>query len=191
MREGTALLELLMLLATDVRTVTLFCLLPIAAVLDYRHYKIPNWLTLGGIAFSMAYAATLYYHGWMWSLQGMLLGFLVTLPLYAVKAMGAGDVKLMAMVGSLVGIPAIGQVLVLTFIGGGIAAVVYALRRRAAARLISNVRKIVGQVHVGALNARQQAARFEPAMSVGKIPYAICIALATFVTVLGSQFGTL
>ena len=62
MTEFEAFLDLLMLLASDFRMGGLFVLLVMAAVSDVRFYRIPNWLTFGGMgAFSgnaAAYPAT-------------------------------------------------------------------------------------------------------------------------------------
>src|SRR4051812_2974354 len=55
MQELQSLLQLLAMLATDPRTGVLFVLLIIASVTDYRTYRIPNWLTLSGIAFGLIY----------------------------------------------------------------------------------------------------------------------------------------
>jgi prepilin peptidase CpaA len=55
MQEFYAFLELLAMLAFDPRVVVLFALLVIAAVSDYRTYRIPNWLTFGGSAFALVY----------------------------------------------------------------------------------------------------------------------------------------
>ena len=49
MQEFNAFVELLVMLVSDPRIAVLFVLLMIAAVVDYRTYRIPNWLTLGGI----------------------------------------------------------------------------------------------------------------------------------------------
>ncbi len=75
-----------------------------AAVTDYRSRRIPNWLTLSG------FCAGLLLHGMSGglagagtSLLGAALAFAIYLVLYALRAMGAGDVKLMAALGALVG----------------------------------------------------------------------------------------
>lgn len=93
----------LTMLVTDPRTGVLLALLIIAAVIDYRTHKIPNWLTMGGAAFALIYEATIPFslqHGFLWALGGFALGFLILLPLRVLKVMGAGDVKLMAMAGA-------------------------------------------------------------------------------------------
>jgi len=79
-------------------------LVVVAAVSDVRRRRIPNWLTLGGIAAGLlTRTASDGWHGLAQALCGMLLAFGAYLALYSLRAMGAGDVKLMAAVGTITG----------------------------------------------------------------------------------------
>ena len=76
-------------------------LLGIAVVSDLRNHRIPNLLVLLGLVLGVVgqtWAAG--FIGLGHSLLGMLIGFGIFLPMYAVGGMAAGDVKLMAMVGA-------------------------------------------------------------------------------------------
>lgn len=86
------------------------------AVTDWRQRKVPNALLL---ALLLPATACLLYSGhgllsvhWMPSLIGMAVGFALTLPGYLVSKLGAGDVKLAAVLGLLVGWPALAWVLI-------------------------------------------------------------------------------
>jgi prepilin peptidase CpaA len=106
MDELRSFFELLGMLVTDPRTGVLLVLLAAAAVCDYRTFRIPNLITGGGIAFALVYNSVVtpeWHADWSWAPAGMLLGFGAMLPMYAIRAMGAGDVKLMAMVGAFLG----------------------------------------------------------------------------------------
>ena len=76
-------------------------LLGVAVVSDLRRHRIPNLLVVLGLALGLAGQA---YSGGFGGLGdgalGLLVGFGVFLPLYALGGMAAGDVKLMAMVGA-------------------------------------------------------------------------------------------
>jgi len=79
------------------------------AVMDWRQRKVPNALLL---ALLLPALACLIYSGrglllvhWLPSLIGLLVGFAVTLPGYVVSKLGAGDVKLAAVIGLVVGWP--------------------------------------------------------------------------------------
>lgn len=76
----------------------------IAAYHDIRWRKIPNWLVLAGLA------AGLIGNLWLRGLPGLALGLggfvlasIIYFPLYLLKGIGAGDVKLMAALGMIVG----------------------------------------------------------------------------------------
>src|ERR1019366_3329103 len=101
-----------------------------AGVWDLVTRRIPNWITVPGALLGPAIQS--YYGGWhgaVSSLLGALLGFSFFLLLYLAGGMGAGDVKLAAAVGALVGAQSFVFVFVVTGLLGGIAAVVLALAR--------------------------------------------------------------
>ncbi len=77
----------------------------LAGISDIRWYKIPNMLTFGLIVTGIVYHAVLPMgDGWLFSLAGFGFGFVVLAPLFALGGVGAGDVKLLAGIGSWVGL---------------------------------------------------------------------------------------
>ncbi len=82
----------------------LTALLATAIVTDLRSSRIPNWLTVPAMIFGIA------AHGWHHGLHGLLFGIFglcsglgLFLLLHLAGCIGAGDVKLMAAVGAMVG----------------------------------------------------------------------------------------
>jgi len=76
----------------------------LAAVWDWRFRKIPNWLTVSGVIAGITLHSVLAgWHGARFSLAGMGLALVLLLPLVYLRALGAGDWKLMGAVGSFVG----------------------------------------------------------------------------------------
>ncbi|SFH93349.1 prepilin peptidase CpaA [Collimonas sp. OK307] len=194
MQEFYALLQLLGMLVKDPRICVLFILLIIAAVSDCRTYKIPNWLTASGTLFGLIYstaAAASLPAGLLWGFEGMLLGFCMMLPLYAIKAMGAGDVKLMAMVGAFLGVPYIVFAVIATFIAGGLVALGFALFNKALGRIFTNVKNIVQTMVFSAAGGIKPDVSLEASKSVGKMPYGVSIGIGTFGYVVANQLGYL
>jgi len=87
-----------------------FSALAVITFIDLDHQIIPDVITLPGIPISFLAAATVLSTGWMDSLQGLLLGgglfyMIAWLSLLLLKkeGMGGGDIKLVAMIGALLG----------------------------------------------------------------------------------------
>ncbi|HYD95492.1 MAG TPA: A24 family peptidase [Noviherbaspirillum sp.] len=194
MQELVSLVELLSMLVLDPRSATLLALLAIAAVSDYRSYRIPNWLTFGGAAFALLYSAYVPFVpglGFLWALGGLALGLVLLLPAYAFRVMGAGDVKLMAMCGAFLGVDHIIPAVLLSFIVGGAAAIGTALYRRALVRMASNVKDIGKIVMMSAATGVLPGGALKGIASVGKLPYGVCIAAGTAGYLVARQLGYL
>ena len=80
-----------------------------AAYFDLRERKIPNKYNLLGfvlaliIKFCLVFFANNNWHIFTGSLLGLLLGFIIFFPFFIVRLAGAGDVKLLAVLGLLLG----------------------------------------------------------------------------------------
>ncbi|MBZ5581126.1 MAG: A24 family peptidase [Acidobacteriia bacterium] len=131
--------------------VVLLTLLIGAALYDIRYRRIPNWLTVGGVAIGVALNAFLGppVGGWPFAVKGMVLGFGAYFLLYALHAMGAGDVKLMAAVGALVGWQNWVGIFMLTAIMGGMAALILAVARKRLGNTLWNVGFILTEMKSG------------------------------------------
>ena len=111
--------------------VLLAALVLVAAVTDLRSRRIPNWLTLSGVLAGIVLNSFLNVdrYNWRTALMGLGLAFAVYFPLYLLRGMGAGDVKLMAAVGALMGPANWFAIFLLSNILGGAAAVLLLLSR--------------------------------------------------------------
>jgi prepilin peptidase CpaA len=192
MDEFKAFCELLGMLFTDPRTGVLLALLALAAACDWRTYRIPNLLTGGGILFALAYNTAVpaaMNLGWTWAPAGMLLGFVALLPMYAIGAMGAGDVKLMAMAGAFLGPQGALYALLFSGMAGGLAALSFALRRRMLARMLANTGEVAGAMWWSAVAGNAPRVQQAPLKSVGRLAYGASIAAGTGAYVVAHQFG--
>lgn len=114
-----------------------------AVVTDIRTRRIPNWLTAGMAAagFGIAVGGGVVTPGQ--AALGMLVGLLLMLPGHVIGATGAGDVKLMAAVGAVVGSGSILRVFLYTAISGGVFALFVALRRGMLGQTVYDTTRIV------------------------------------------------
>ena len=103
----------------------------IACITDLRARRIPNVLTFGDAAAGLAYQLwTQGVSGGIHGAGGWLLGVAVFLPLYLLRGMGGGDVKLMGALGAWLGARDVVWVALYAGVAGGVMAVVVALWHR-------------------------------------------------------------
>jgi prepilin peptidase CpaA len=132
-------------------TVILLTLVLGAAIYDVRYRRIPNWLTLSGVLAGLAMNAFLY-QGWpglSFSLIGLAAGFGVYLLFYVIRAMGGGDVKLMAAVGAMVGWRDWFGIFLITAVLGGIMALILIIRKKRFLKTFWNVGFILSEIKGG------------------------------------------
>lgn len=129
----------------------LLVMLLAAAVFDVRYRRIPNWLTVAGLILGIAMNTIIGRPeaGLVFSLVGFLVAFAVYATLYALHAMGAGDVKLMAAVGALVGWQRWFGIFFITALIGGVMALILVLARGRLKRTMFNVGFILSEMKSG------------------------------------------
>jgi prepilin peptidase CpaA len=103
-------------------------MLSVACITDLRARRIPNALTFSSICCALAFHSfTGGFDAAGWSLAGCFLGGLLFFPMFALRGMGAGDVKLLAAVGAWLGPSQVVTAALATSIAGGAIAIVVAL----------------------------------------------------------------
>lgn len=192
MQVFDSVLELLGMLLKDMRILTLMGLLIVASVSDYRSYRIPNWLTAGGMAFGLIYNTIIPFSiklGFFWALGGLAIGLLTMLPFYALGTLGAGDVKLMAMIGAFLGVSDVFNAVIFSLIAGGVAALGFALFNKVLIRMLGNVKDVAQTMLASTLSGIKPVAYMGSNESVGKLPYGVCISLGTLAAIAARQIG--
>jgi prepilin peptidase CpaA len=163
-------------------TIILFVTLVLAAAWDIRERLIPNALTLPVMVAGIIYWSYLSgLDGFMHSTGGLLLGFAFLLPVYLLGGMGAGDVKLMGAVGSILG----PQGIFIAYLYSAIAGGVYALFVLARGRVLKQTAGRYGFMLRGYL-VTGQLTYLSPAAEE-KLPplcYAVAISLGTIFSIL-------
>jgi prepilin peptidase CpaA len=110
--------------------IVLLLLVLTAGIYDIKYRRIPNWLVATGLLLGVILNTFLFeWTGLKASLLGIGFAFIIYFPLYLLRGMGAGDVKLMMAVGALVGPASWFAIFIVTGILGGVIAVVLLLAR--------------------------------------------------------------
>ena len=163
----------------------LACLLGLALTYDIGRRRIPNWLVVTGLIAGLLYS--FFATGGIGSalpaigagaqgnaMLGAAAGLLLMLPLYLLRAMGAGDAKLMAAIGTFLGPLQITGAALLTFVVGGVLALLAALCSGSLSRVLGNLR-LMGMVLVNSASGL----KLRDVQTTGRLPYSIAIAIGT------------
>lgn len=149
-----------------------------ATLSDLRSRRIANrWLLAGsGVALALHVfaiaggARPLAGQSWSAPLTGASLGLLLLLPLHLLRAMGAADVKLMAMVGAFIGPVGVATAVLYSLLAGGLLSLLYLNAAGVLPRLLANLRVLHRAGPDGTTPLSRSAAR---------LPYAVAISLGS------------
>jgi len=150
-------------------------MLAIAVYVELKERRIPNWLTLSGMALGLLIAYL--DHFFMLSIVGLLIGFGFLFIFYVFGGVGGGDVKLMGAAGALMGAHLIQPALVYTaFIGAFLAVMMLIWRKDFWMRIALGFKKL-------AFWRKESVTELEPPAPVA-VPYGIAIALGCLLALL-------
>ena len=153
-----------------------------AAWSDVKCRRISNRLVCGGSFAALVLAAAQGWQPVYGAMGGWMIGALLLLPLYALKATSAGDVKLMSMVGAFFGGEGILVAGMYIFVAGGVLALFWIVWRNRSWNPNSADRQpCAHSLPTEEIGLESQGGASE---SVGRsparrLPYAVAIALGT------------
>lgn len=146
----------------------------VATVVDIRVRRIPNALTaaMAGVGVGLA-ASGGSEISLTASVVGLMLGFVLMMPGHALGATGAGDVKLMAAVGAIVGPALVVSAFLFTAIAGGVLAIAVAVRRQRLAATLAGTGRLISAPGEAKkeIRAATGSSRFAygPAIAIGSV----------------------
>jgi prepilin peptidase CpaA len=166
--------------------IILCALLALAVWNDLRTRRIPNAVVFGGAVLGLLFNSALPPGdglfiqvfggiGFFSALAGLALGLCLLLPMYAMRALGAGDVKLMAMIGAFVGPGAVAGITLLTLLAGGVLAMAVAGFNGRLKVMLFNTWHMIKYSMLRSL-AGEVPKMDAPAAASGRLPYAVAIA---------------
>ena len=150
----------------------------IASAVDVRKKKIPNWLSVPGIVLGIG--VNTVAGGWLGckgSLLGAGLALGLLLPLVLLRALGAGDWKLMGAVGSFLGWQLFLFVLLGSIFASGIMALIQMYRVGRVLETLRNMWTLVKGFFVFGLKKNPQISLDNPRLL--KLPFGVAVAAAT------------
>jgi len=170
--------------------VPLLVLMLLAAKQDISSHRISNKLVLigvflgvilngilpEGLGFNSQVPGAL---GWFAAFKGVAVGMGLFLPLYLLRAMGAGDVKLMGVVGAFLGPNDVLGAVLATLVAGGVIALLVVMWSKQLRPMLQNI-KLIFYGSAIKLSTGQAPLMNDLPVSVGKLPYAVAITLGTF-----------
>jgi len=159
-------------------------LLAVAAVTDVRDRRVPNWLTATVVAAGFAQSFTRFaLTSPLESCEGLTVGFILTFLMYAVGGRGAGDVKLMAGIGTWLGPWPVVWVFAAAAIVSLIVALVQSTAQGKLGALLANTALLaLNAIHVRRLGAEHVLETSRRVSSIDKpMPNAVNVLVATVV----------
>jgi prepilin peptidase CpaA len=149
-----------------------------AAGLDVATRRIPNWLVLGGTVAALSLRGAQGFPPFWDGLAGFGLGFAVTLPLFALRALGGGDAKLIMTAGAFLGASELWGALLVIAIVGGIIGLLYSARRGMALPVVLHAWTMLKD---WLIPGRRHLAEPLESGRVLTIPYGLAIAIGAIV----------
>jgi len=189
--ELQSVFDLLVMFFFDWQIGVLTILLLFAAISDWRSHRIPNQLVLLGMAFALIDQCVRWpvLEGPLFVIGGVLVGFGLFFPLYLLRAMGAGDVKLLAMVGAFLGPADTFRVALATMIVGGAMAILFVVVNGTIGLMARNLRSLFQVGFLDVLGGRSPDLQVNPSVSAGRLPYGVAISAGTMGYLVARQLG--
>lgn len=169
-------------IATSVITVTLLVLVTACSVTDIKSRRIPNLFL--ATALSLAFICHGFdsgISGLFGSFVGLLIGMALLMPIYMVGGTGAGDVKLLGVVGALLGSHGVLVAGVATLVSGGLLGVAWMLWRILDAVVATHFVRFTQLRSAGLSHVDVSASKVK--ILGTSFPYAPAIACGTYVAI--------
>ena len=151
----------------------------VAGMTDVRSCKIPNWLTISTMAAGLlGHSLLTGLPGLLFSAKGLGLGLALFLTLYLMGGMGAGDVKLLAAVGSFIGAEGVLSAGIMAMLLGGL----YAMAMMMSQKGVRASFKQMATLLQSWILMSGSVAAFTPTKAQPQLRYALVIGLGTLMS---------
>ena len=154
---------------------------------DWRSRRIPNWLTVPGLALGIAANGLAW--GWVGvrdSLLGAGLGLLLLLPFVAVRSLGAGDWKLVGAMGAFLGPKHLLTVLMGAVLVAGVMAVVLIIWKKRVGQTLRNLGRMLAAFFTFRLPGPEVSIDNPESL---KVPFGVAVAVAVILYTASQAWG--
>ena len=143
---------------------------------DWRYRRIPNWLTVPGLALGVAVNSLIWgWPGAKASLLGALLGLALLLPFVLVRSLGAGDWKLVGALGAFLGPQHLIVVLFGAILVAGVMAAVMIVQHKRVRQTLRNLGRMLAAFFTLHLPGPDLSLDNPEAL---KVPFGVAVAVA-------------
>ncbi len=155
----------------------------LAGFTDWRWRRIPNWLTVPAAAAGLAVnSAAWHWAGLKSSAEGLGLGLLLLFPFVLIRALGAGDWKLVGALGTLLGPHELLVVLFVAVLIAGVMALVLVIYKHRLGEMLRNMGRLLFALATG--HPGHPTVSLDNPESL-KVPFGVAVAIAALVFVAG------
>jgi prepilin peptidase CpaA len=148
----------------------------VAGWTDWRSRRIPNWLTLPGILLGIAVNAVAFgWPGARASVLGAALGLGLLLPFVMIRALGAGDWKLIGAIGAAMGPHHLLEILWVTILINGVMAAVWVVAKGRMRETLRNLGRMLAALSTFHLPGADLTLENPEAV---KVPFGVAAAIA-------------
>jgi prepilin peptidase CpaA len=160
-----------------------------AGWMDWRTRRIPNWLTVPGLCVGIAVnTASGGWHGLVLAFEGAGLALGLLLPLVLMRALGAGDWKLMGAVGALLGPKPFLFLLIVAALVAGAMGTVQVIRAHRVLGTLKNMWVLVQGFLTFGMRAHPEISLDNPGSL--KLPFGVAVAIAAVISFVAAHLGS-
>jgi prepilin peptidase CpaA len=159
-----------------------------AGCIDWRTRRIPNWLTVPSVFIGVLLHSWMAgWHGALLAVEGASLALVLLLPLVLMRALGAGDWKLMAALGAFLGPWMLLFVLIASVLVSGLMAMVLMVQSKRVKRTLQNLVVLVRGFFSFGLRPNPDISLDNPVLL--KLPFGVAAATGTLICFLVARWG--
>lgn len=166
-----------------IRYILLVMLLSLSVLYDLRAFRIPNQLVAAGFIAGLLLSLILGgVSGLLTSLAAAVIPALLLIALFALRMLGAGDIKLFCSIGAIMGIQFILYAMAYSFVAGGVLAIaIMILRGNTGLRLKNIGRYLKAVFYTGKFTPYTD---FKDKNDGGKFHFSVAIAAGCLINIL-------